>query len=225
MNNLKSLLLASLVFLVTSSASAVTIIKFDLGNTGPDLSYSGNVLSTVNDGDASTTGDQNTAIDYVGFLDGSFADILSGASLTLANVTSVGMANVSGTLVTQATSGGTFDVYSASNVLLLSGVLSDGAIVGSNSSSTGSFFNTTVANFTSGSLLSVVSSSPAAFSISFTNITSRAGNFLDVTANGLQAFTADATGQIEGAAVPEPATVALLLSGVLGGIAKRRRSA
>ncbi len=228
MNKLKTALIAGLAALTISPASAVTIIKFDLGSTGPDVQYSSGMLSTVDDGDATTAGDQNTGIDFVNFLDGPFSDILAGASISLSNIMATGSSVVLGTLVTQATTGGTFDVYDPSNNLLLSGSLGDGAITGSNADSTGSFFNTAVANFTSGSLLSSLAATPAGFSISFTNILSSAGAFMNVGTSGLDPFTADATGQIEGdpaAAVPEPATLALLVSGVLGGIAKRKKRA
>lgn len=223
MSKMKALLLSSLVLLFTSSASAATIIKFNLGGIGPDLAYQSGVLSTISDGNAATTGDQDTGLEFVGFLDGLFADIASGASLSIAGITANGLATVAGTLVTQATTGGTFSVYSPANVLLLSGNLADGAITGSTSATTGSYFNTTVATFTGGSLLAYVATTPAAFSLSFSNVGGRHGFGMLVTANGLQNFVADATGQIEGAPVPEPASAALLISGVLGGIAARRR--
>jgi hypothetical protein len=226
MFKIKILALTLLVSVLSTSVSAVTIIKFDLGGTGPDVSLTGGVFATVNDGIAGTTGDQNTRLDFTGFLDGLFADInTSTASLSIAGVTVAGLPNILGTLVTQATTGGTFAVYNPSNTLLLSGTLSAGAIVGSTASGTGSFFNTNIATFTGGSLLAHVATTPAEFSISFTNVLS--GNFagMVVSNNTLQNFSADATGQIAGAPVPEPASVALLLSGVLGAAVRRRKMA
>lgn len=216
-------MLSSLVFFAANTASAATIIKFNLGGTGPDLSYSSGVLSTINDGNGTTTGDQDTGLEFVGFLDGIFSDIASGASMSIAGITATGLPNLLGTLVTQATTGGTFNVYSPTNVLLLSGTLGSGAILGSTSASTGSFFNTTVATFTGGSLLTYVLNTPAALSLSFSNVVTDGKPGMVVTPNGLQNFVTDATGQVEGSAVPEPATAALLISGVLGGIAARRK--
>lgn len=226
MNRLKLCVLSCFVFLVSSAVSADTIIKFGLGGVSPDVKYEAGVLSTIGDGNAATVGDQDTDVEFVGFLDGVFADIIAGASLSLSGVTANGAATVLGSLVLQQTVGGSFSVYSPTNNLLLSGLLTDGVISGSTGSTAGSFFNTTVATFTGGSLLAYVATSPAGFSISFTDIASSGVAGLAVNGRTLGNFTADATGQIEAAtAVPEPASMALLVSGVLGGIARRRKSA
>jgi hypothetical protein len=125
---------ALIVSVMATSVSAVTIIKFDLGSTGPDVALNAGVLATVNDGVGSTTGAQNTRLEFTGFLDGILSDInTSIASLTISGVTVSGLANVLGTLVTQATTGGTFSVYNPANVLLLTGTLVNGAITGSTS--------------------------------------------------------------------------------------------
>ena len=60
-----------MIFLMAgNTADAGTIIKLSLGNTGPDIEYSGGVLSTVDDGIVGTPGDQNTSIDFLDFLSG-----------------------------------------------------------------------------------------------------------------------------------------------------------
>src|SRR5690348_3953154 len=54
----------ALMCLTPSALRAGTILKLSLGEVGPDIGMNGGVLSTVNDGNAATTGDQNTAVDF-----------------------------------------------------------------------------------------------------------------------------------------------------------------
>ena len=64
-----SLTIVAVVGLLTSSASAGTIIKLDLGgDTAPDIRFDGTTLSTMNDGNAGTTGAQDTDADFQDFL-------------------------------------------------------------------------------------------------------------------------------------------------------------
>ena len=227
MLKLKLLATALVLALVTSSASADTIIKLGLSGTGgPDVQYVAGVFGTADDGVAGTTGLQNTNSEFTGFLDPLVADILANASFTLAGVTASGAASVvGGVIVSQATTGGTFSLYDPSNVLLLTGVLGNGAITGSTGNSTGSFFNTNNATFTGGSLLAYVATTPAALSLSFTNLLSGNVGAMVVNNGVLGNFVADATGNISGSAVPEPASMALLLSGVLGAAVRKRKAA
>src|SRR3954466_6926413 len=83
----------ALIFANSSSLHATTIIKLNLGNTGPDLSMNGlGILGTANDGNAATTGDQDTAVDYTAFLD-PLGDINTPiASFTLSNLVTAGPA-------------------------------------------------------------------------------------------------------------------------------------
>jgi hypothetical protein len=220
-----------------ASALTVTVIKVDLGGTiGPDVGLTGTTFGTISDGMGATTGDQNTSVTYQGFLSGLPAITTGNASFSLTGVTLAGPANVIGSVVNQLTTGGTFNLWDPSNSLLLSGLLTGGDISGTTTSSAGSFFNVGVATFTGGSLLtSYLASTPAALSLSLTGIigTDLSGNQtpgLYVHCNGscnLNNFTANATGLIDGAPVPEPASALLLLSGFfggLGGLRLRRRS-
>ena len=55
---------------VTSASNAATIIKLNLGETGPDVALDQTgMFGTTNDGNAATTGNQNTAIEYTDGLD------------------------------------------------------------------------------------------------------------------------------------------------------------
>lgn len=218
-----------LVVAMSSSASATAIIKFSLGDTGPDVSYTNGVFSTVDDGDATTLGNQDTTLRYVGPL--SFlSDILSGASFSLAGVTASGLATVTSGVITQMTTGGTFNVYDQSNSLLLAGLLDAGVISGGIVSSTGSFFNSTAATFTGGSLLAYVAPTPAGLSIALSGILS---NFNLVgmavtpgctTGCQLGDFTAAADQIVDGSSVPEPATALLLTGGIVGALVRRRKA-
>ena len=111
-----SLFMAALFFL-TSSALAETIAKLGLGSAGPDIELVDGVLSTVDDGVAATPGDQNSDVTFTGFVAGSVADITPSnqGSFSLSGVSMVGSPFVVNqglfALVTQQTTGGTFDLY------------------------------------------------------------------------------------------------------------------
>src|SRR6185295_16475437 len=124
----------ALCFLVIGAASAVeatTIIKLNLGGVGPDVAMnSPGALATVDDGDASTTGNQNTAVEYTGFLE-PIADInLPSASFTLSGLQTVGPVQQLGVLAVQNFSGGQISLYDSSNTLLLTGSLSNSVLNG-----------------------------------------------------------------------------------------------
>src|SRR5262245_787444 len=88
---------------VGSASRAATILKLNLGGTGPDVAMNGaGIFGTVNDGVGGTPGDQNTAVEFTGFLDGFFTDILSStASFTMSGVGIAGLPSVGGGTVTQ----------------------------------------------------------------------------------------------------------------------------
>ena len=213
------------VLLTASPAFADTILKFGLSETGPDLVYSNGVLETRDDGNLTTLGDQNTGLNFVGFLEGVFPDIFDGASASLDAVAAVGgAAEVNGVIV-QQTQGGIFSLWDQNNVLLLQAELGEGAVTGSTDQSTGSFFNTGVVNFTGGSLLALVLPTPGGISFALAGITTAGQAGLDVVQSTLSDFSANASGLVTGESVPEPSSLALLFSSILGLRASRRKKA
>lgn len=213
------------LLLLPGLALADTIVKFGLDETEVhDFHFVNGTFSTNDDGAGGTTGDQDTNVNFVGFLEGVLSDIGEGASFTLADVTANGSATVDGNLVLQATMGGVFELYDVDNSLLLSGELGAGMLSGSTTATTGSFFNTDVAQFTGGSLLAHIPDNfTAGISLALAGISSGGVPGLVVDGDGnLGDFTADGDGVID--AVPEPATGALLLSGMLLGAIRRRKA-
>ncbi len=216
----------------SSAVNGQTILKLNLGETGPDLAMNaGGLLGTISDGDASTTGDQNTAVEYTSFLDGLFADINTNtASFSLAGLQTIGNPNViGGAVIVQDFFGGTFDLYSPTNSLLLSGNLQDSTLTGViGGTGTGSIFTTKVGTFTSGSLLPYVEANSLNLSIALTNVNNGNGFVVSGSPSALQAFTTDAAVNITGAkgvGIPEPTSIAIALLGAVGlGFAGRRRA-
>lgn len=214
--------------ILSAPASAETIIKFPLADGGFDMTFDGAVLSTVNDGNAASVGDQNTNVVFSGMLNFIPEINNASASFTLANVLAFGLANVVGPVVVQQTTGGNFSLWDSSNNLLISGALNSGVITGTMTDTTGSFFNTTFASFTGGSLASLLDPNTAGLSLALASIMSQGGlPGLRVTQNGtLAPFTADGSGLLEGAAaVPEPMTLSLLMLAMGGAAVVKRRNA
>lgn len=221
-------LFAVALFAVPLTANAsTTIIKVPLGetNTSDDVYFDGTTFGTLSDGDALTLGDQDTSVNFVGIFSGLFADLVSPpGSFTLSGVTATGSTGFVNTVFSQQTTGGSFSLYDPSNVLLLSGDLADGAITGSLNSQTGSFFDTTVGTFTGGTLLPYLL--PQSFGLSIALNGVQSGNLpgFTVDQNGnLSAFTAAGSGLIQGAAVPEPVTAIMLLTGASAAVLRRRK--
>ena len=109
--NLRIVLTSFSVCAVLGSAAAngQTILKLSLWNTGPDLAMNASgVLGTTSDGNAGTTGDQNTAIEYTAFLDPAFVD--GTGSFSVAGLQRTGPPSiVGGALIVQDFLGGSFD--------------------------------------------------------------------------------------------------------------------
>src|SRR5262245_29077361 len=97
-----SLIVCALACGATSFSQAATIIKLNLGGTGPDVGMNGvGIFSTINDGNAGSPGDQDTAIEYTGFLD-FIPDVTTNTgSFSMNGLIEVGPAQVFGTLVAQ----------------------------------------------------------------------------------------------------------------------------
>ncbi len=213
------------LMLATASAScAGTIIKLNLGGTGPDVGMTaGGILSTVPDGDVPpTTGDQNTAVEYTGFLDIPFADInTSTASFTMSGLQASGIAQQFGSLVIQNFVNGSFELRDPSNAMLLSGTLSNSALTGViGPPGTGGLFTTTFSSVTGGSLQSYID--PNSLTLAMNLSTVNGGGGFAVIADVLQSFQADAAVNISGE-VPEPATTVLLLAAAAATLSLRRR--
>jgi hypothetical protein len=223
---------AALALLLTFSASEAALIKLDLAKTpapdlGPDITYAGGVLATPSDGNAVTTGDQDTAIVFGDFLSalpatrGSYS--LHGLSANgPATTTFIPGPNI--TVVSQSLVGGNFQLYDSANVKLL-----DVSLASSNSALTGTTVpSSTTANVISisngtvvgGTLASQIASNSISFSFALTNIS---GGGLAVNGNNvLAAFDASATKEVAGNPVPEPSAIALLVLGSLCTVFRRR---
>ncbi len=213
-----------LLFAFAGNASAIAVIKVPLGtNASGDVVFNGTTFSTLDDGIAGTLGNQNTRVLFLGFA--GLPDInTEDASFTLSNVLAVGTAITTIGVIAQETIGGTFNLWAPDNTLLISGSLTGGAITGSNNGGSGSFFNTQLGLFTGGSLLSFFAGNTLDFSLALNNILSGNNFGLNVTNNTLDAFQADGSAIISGSAVPEPATLLLLISGIAATRLKKRKT-
>lgn len=221
----------ALVGIFGSASSAGTIIKLDLGDdNAADVVFDGTQLSAVDDGNGSTTGNQDTEVEFLDFLSGE-ADI-SGpppASFSLSGLTTAGAANVfANVLVIQNFTGGTFNLYDGSNNLLLSGLLDDSTLTGPiGPPATGALFTTTFASVTGGSLAPQIDSDTITLAMGLSSISSGAGFTVNTggAAPLLNPFTADATLSIAAEPIPEPVTGLLLIVGslMLAGKSHRNR--
>ncbi len=216
----------SLLSLLFSPVDAVaeTVIKFELAGmtTERDIQFDTGTLSTIDDGEASTVGEQSTNVSYQGFL-GGLTDIAAGASMTISGVDKLGDALDANGIVTQVTSGGTFFLYDDSNFLLLSGAFTGGVVVGSVSDSAGSFFTTSPLMYTGGSLLPLIIPSSGKLSLSFTDVTTDASPGMAANGGNLANFTSVATGSLEASAVPEPSVMGMAAIGALLMVRQHRR--
>lgn len=220
----------AIICLTAAVSRAGTIIKLNLGGTGPDIAMNGlGFLSTVPDG-LGGAGDQHTAVEYTGFLDLLFPDIsanVASFSLTSLEVDGPAQLLLPTTLVLQNYKNGTFDLYDASNNVLLSGSLGNSALTGVvGGSGTGALFTTSINSVTGGSLQSYIQPNSLTLAMNLSDVNSGTG--FGVTGGVvLDPFDADASVLIKadpnGNVIPEPATVVLVLMGAAAVIAFGRR--
>jgi hypothetical protein len=220
--------LCVLAISATSALEASTIIKLNLGGVGPDVAMNAQgALSTVDDAIAGTTGNQNTAIEYTGFLE-PLADIDTAiASFTLSGLQTAGIAQQNGVLATQGFSGGQLSLWDSANTLLLTGVLSNSVLTGViGPPGTAALFTTSLTSISSGTLKQYIADGSVSLSMSLTNLNGGLG--LAISNSLLQSFTADATlglaGDSSGIGAPEPSAFVLLAMGCIGLLLARRRS-
>jgi len=220
----RQIVVCVLVCFAMTSSQAATIFKLDLGNIGPDIQLTpGDILGTVNDGNAGTVGDQDTSIQYVGGL--SFLPDING-SFSLTGLAEAGPANVFGTLVNQNFLGGTFNLFNQANVLLLSGTLTNSALSGVlGPPGTGGAFSTTLGTVTGGTLAPQIAPNSISMSTNLTNV--NGGNGFSVVGGGpvLAPFLSDSSISFAGDVVPEPATASLLFIAAAATTLRRRRAA
>ena len=226
--------------LLCTSSLAGTIIKLSLSAAPADIIFNGTVLGTIDDGDGTTSGDQNTSAVFLDLLDSQHADILPpDASFSLKNLSANGPVNpfptISPVLVIQDFTGGNFELYDTvanGDTLLLSGTLNNSTLTGPiGPPATGALFTTSFANVTGGTLMPFIDAGSLTLSMTFTQISNGAGFSIDMTnpaAPKLNTFTADAAVNIaaepSGPIVPEPVAATLLLIGAaLAGAAARIR--
>lgn len=220
------------------STLAGTIIKLSLGgDPAPDIEFTGGAggkLSTADDAIVSA-GDQNTAVEFLDFLDPVATDIATPtASFTLDGLTAAGPATVfSGALVLQNFAGGTLELYDPADTLLLSGALATSALTGTlGPPGTGGLFTTTFSVVTGGTLAPYIDTTSLTVSMNLGDINGGAGLSVTplpavpppvISMGFLDAFTADASINIAGEAIPEPTSVALWLLGCALSVATVRR--
>jgi hypothetical protein len=227
----------ALVCAASSVSLAGTIIKLDLGGVGPDVGMNGaGVLSTIDDGHPGTTGDQNTSIVYTGFLSPlPNVTIPPGppASFSLTGLQAVPPTTVVAPLVIQNFVGGSFSLYDPANNLLLQGPLTNSALTGvMGPPGTGALFTTTLGAISPASLLfPFIAPGTVSLSMNMTNVNGGAGFSVIPPVSGgiLQPFLADAAVNISadpsgiGPGIPEPASLTLVLLGVVAVVCGRRR--
>ncbi|HEX2475399.1 MAG TPA: hypothetical protein VHK01_11665 [Lacipirellulaceae bacterium] len=224
----RSLAIGAVIGIFTSTGQAGTILKLNPGTVASNIEFNTGVLSTVDDGNAGTTGEQNTAVDFQGFL-GAIPDIPPlNASVTLNGISRVGSATVFPFgLMMQNFSGGTVSIYDASNTLLLSGSLNASTLAGAvGPPGTDVLFTTTFNLITGGTLAPQIGPGSVALKMNITEVNGGAGFTVATEGSVLNPFTAEALLTLTGEQpVPEPAT-ALLAAVVTGmtvlGIRRRR---
>jgi hypothetical protein len=211
---LRSIAVGAVISIVVSTASAGTIMKLNPDNATAHIEFGPDVLSTVDDLNATTTGEHNTAIDFQGILD-DIPDITSAsASVTVNGITKVGSANMLlNQLILQNFTGGTVSLYNEANTLLLSGSLNASRLAGSLgvTGANDALFTTTFNHITGGTLASGLDPNSITLKMNIGAINGGAG--LSTTGSNLNDFTANALLTVT-AEVPEPGACLLFAVGM-----------
>ncbi|HVT29141.1 MAG TPA: hypothetical protein VHE81_14090 [Lacipirellulaceae bacterium] len=206
----------AVVFLASQSSQGGTIIKLDLSDANPDVVYAGGLLSTIDDGNGATTGDQDSNVLFTDFL--SFMPSVSG-SFSLHSATPVGAATVTAGVLTQNFTGGNFQIYDNANVKLLDVNMANSALVGG-PLPVGAFFNIDNGTIVGGTLAPLIVANSVSMSMELSGIS---GGQLMQDMGVLQPFTADSANSIVGLPVPEPASAILVIIAGLSARAVRVR--
>jgi len=232
----RGLAACALVGLVASISFAATsqILTLNLGGSEPygQIGMNGSgVLSTLDDGNGYTTGDQNTNISYVGPLDALLPDLVApNASFTMSNLTLSGPPTTFGSLVFQNYQNGSFELYGPdpTNELLLSGTLSSSstllAVLGGGADpSDGTMFTSYFGTITGGSLQGYIVGNSVALQMHINNaVTPGVGAGFHLDGGALSSFSANSTVTILATAVPEPTAVLLMFTAAAASMCARR---
>jgi hypothetical protein len=240
-----SLATCATVGLAVSRSQAADILRLNLG----EITVGYGVFGTGSDGDATTLGNQNTDVEFTGFLDGLFTDITTTdasfsccgtvlasptATSTNGNILVYGFSDPSGGMLSS------FSLYAPDNTLLLSGQVGGGTLTGPmGPPATGEFVTTTLQSVTGGTLAPYLEPNSISLRFDLTNVRHSPiplpGYLGDPSGQGfalyfpegtdLLPFTADAIVTIAANPIPEPATVGLILPGAVAAAGLRRRRA
>jgi hypothetical protein len=152
------------------------------------------------------------------------------ATLVFTGLAPIGAAVQAGGIDVQALGGGTFSLISTNvapgPVLLLSGTINNANIVGADGGAAGAVIDAHGITYTGGAILAALT--PGTFTTSGNDMsiemTAVIPNFsINPGTLQLNSFTGDATGSFDINAVPEPASMSLLVLGAVTITARRRR--